>query len=117
MASTYLIDRYIYNSEYLEKWGQKYADDLQEYIQEHALASTDSAGIGRWVKEQKIIVMRIYKNDILIYDSEYPGDEIWREKIPGKIMHGRIPTPYSLLTAPGPQSWWGHMIIRFLITL
>lgn len=84
MASTYLIDRYIYNSEYLEKWGQKYADDLQEYIQEHALVSTDSAGIGRWVKEQKIIVMRIYKNDILIYDSEYPGEKIWQEEIPGE---------------------------------
>lgn len=84
IGGSYLIDRCIYNTEYLEKRGEKYAEDLRDYIQEKSLASTDSAALNSWVKEQKIIVMRIYKNDILIFDSEYPGEEIWEKEIPGE---------------------------------
>lgn len=80
-AGNYLIDRYYYESEYLEKKDQAYADKLQEYIDRHILASGDADQLYNWVKQQKMLSIRIYKEEVLIFDSEYPDQELREEDI------------------------------------
>lgn len=80
-AGNYFIDRYYYESEYLEKKDQAYADKLQEYIDRHALASRDADQLYNWVKQQKMVSIRVYKENVLIFDSKYPDQELWEEDI------------------------------------
>ncbi len=56
-------------------------DKLQEYIDWHALGSRDADQLYNWVKQQKVVSIRIYKEDILIFDSKYPDQELWAEDI------------------------------------
>lgn len=80
-AGNYLIDRYYYESEYLEKKDQAYVNKLQEYIDRHALGSRDAEQLYDWVKQQKVVSIRVYKENILIFDSKYPEQELWEEDI------------------------------------
>lgn len=80
-AGNYLVDQYYYESEYLEKRDQAYVNKLQEYIDRHALGSRDTVQLYNWVKLQKMVSIRIYKENILIFDSEYPDRELSEEDI------------------------------------
>lgn len=80
-AGNYLIDQYYYESEYLEKKDQAYVNKLQEYIDRHALDSRDADQLYNWVKLQKMVSIRVYKENILIFDSKYPEQELWEEDI------------------------------------
>lgn len=80
-TGNYLIDQYFYTSEYLEKKDQAYVNKLQEYIDRHALSSRDTDQLYDWVKQQKMVSIRIYKENLLIFDSKYPDQELWEEDI------------------------------------
>lgn len=80
-AGNYLIDQYYNESEYLEKKDLAYVNKLQEYIDQHALGSRDAEQLYNWVKQQKMVSIRIYKDNILIFDSKYPEQELWEEEI------------------------------------
>lgn len=45
------------------------------------MSSRDVEAISAWVKKQKILSIRIYKDGIQIYDSDYPEQELWEEFI------------------------------------
>lgn len=32
-------------------------------------------------KKQQLLFIQVYKDDIQVYNSEYPGEEIWEEEI------------------------------------
>lgn len=68
-------------SDYLEGKNQAYADKLQAYIDAEELSSRDTEALATWVDKQKILTVQIYRNDILIFDSEYPDAQIWEEEI------------------------------------
>ncbi len=68
-------------SDYLEWKNQAYAEKLQAYIDSEELSSKDNEALASWVDKQKILTVQIYKNDILIFDSEYPDAQIWEEEI------------------------------------
>lgn len=76
-----MIDQYFYTSEYLEKKDQAYVNKLQEYIDRHAFSSRDTDQLYNWVKQQKMVSIRIYKENLLIFDSKYPDQELWEEDI------------------------------------
>lgn len=80
-AGNYLIDQYYYESAYLEKRDQAYVNKLQEYIDRYALGSRDADQLYNWVKLQKMVSIRVYKENVLIFDSEYPNQELWEEDI------------------------------------
>lgn len=80
-AGNYLIDQYYYDSEYMNKRDQAYADKLQEYIVGNALDSKNTNQLYDWVKQQKIVAIRIYKGNVLIFDSEYPEQEMQAEDV------------------------------------
>lgn len=82
----YTVDAFYSNSDYVEQKNEEYMDKLQQYVKEKKLTSKDSAALTKWVTQQKIISIQIYKNNILMYDSDYPEKEaIWEENIESNI--------------------------------
>lgn len=77
----YVIERYLQETDYIEKKNQEYVDDLQEYINQEQIATRDTHKLNEWVKKQQLLFIQVYKDDIQVYNSEYPGEEIWEEEI------------------------------------
>lgn len=75
-----LIVTYCYSTSYMEKKGNQYAGKLQEYVEKNHVSMKDSEELTDWVREQKILSMQIYKNERIIYDSDYPQEESIEEQ-------------------------------------
>ena len=78
---SYLINSYFENSQYVEGQNKKYAQKLQKYVDMQGLSMKDGEALSRWVKRQNILYVQIYKDNILVFDSAYPEEEIWEEEI------------------------------------
>lgn len=76
----YVIDT-LYSEEYIEKQNRYYITELEKYIKEKQLKIKDVQELDAWVKEKKVLSLRMYKNHKQIFDSEYPNEEVWDEEI------------------------------------
>ena len=77
----YLIYHFYDNSDYDEKRNQEYAARLQKYLDENQLTTEDKEQLTAWVLQQRVISLLVYKDNILIYDSEYPKADLRKEHI------------------------------------
>ena len=75
------IEKYIANSNYVKNENQRYTEELQKIINKEQLSSKDVAKINTWIKKQKILSIQVYKDDIQIFDSEYPDQDMLDEEI------------------------------------
>ena len=75
------IARYYEESDYAEKRDERYVDKFQAFIDANEISSKDTAKLKAWVKEQKVITLRVYVDDKKIFDSEYPDQNLWDEDI------------------------------------
>ncbi len=76
-----MINYYLYDTDYVENQNQKYAEKLQDFIDENDLSSKDTVSLRKWVENQKILNVQIYKDNIQTFDSSYPDQEIWEAEI------------------------------------
>lgn len=81
LAGNYLIQKYMEETNYIERKDQEYLQKLQKYIDREKLSSRDADQLDSWVKDQQILSIRIYKDDIQVFNSEYPDQEVWEEEI------------------------------------
>lgn len=65
----------------MEGQNRKYAQKLQKYVDRQGLSMKDGEALSQWVKKQNILYVQIYKDNILVFDSAYPEEEIWEEEI------------------------------------
>ncbi len=70
---------------------------LQQYIERNQLTSRDAESLDSWVKKQRILTIRIYKDGIQVFDSEYPQQELWEEEI-----------------AAGDYEWENYYSVKFV---
>lgn len=80
-AGDYVISQYCYRPDYIKKRNLEYVEKLQRYIDEYKLHSRDSDQLYEWVKGQYVMSIRIYKDGIQVFDTEYPEQEVWEENI------------------------------------
>ena len=76
-----LISSCFENPQYVEGQNRKYAQKLQKYVDRQGLSMKDGEALSQWVKKQNILYVQIYKDNILVFDSAYPEEEIWEEEI------------------------------------
>ena len=76
-ASDRAIVYFLRETNYIQNASDRAASDLQEYITKNNLSSQDTTELTRWVRQQKVISIRVYKNEILVYDSNYPDEAVW----------------------------------------
>lgn len=75
-VGSYAVQRYYRESGYEEKRDLKYMSDLQNYVDENQISSDRVSEFASWVHDHKIVAIRVYKENRLIYDSLYPGLEL-----------------------------------------
>ena len=51
-----MIERYLQETDYIEKKNQEYVDDLQEYVNQEQIATRDTHKLNEWVKKTAVIV-------------------------------------------------------------
>lgn len=79
--SAYVIWNYYDNSDYEEKKDKEYLDKLQTYINENEISTRDASELKKWVKGQKIIILQVYMQNKIVFDSDYPDKKLWEEDI------------------------------------
>lgn len=80
-AGEYLVDVYLEKTDYIEQKNQNYVNKLQKYIDKEQLSSRDAEKLSAWTKDQKVLYVYIFKDDIQVFNSEYPEQEVWAEEI------------------------------------
>ena len=75
-TGNYVLDHYLESSTYIEKQNLKYLAKMQKYVTAEHISSSDIAQLNTWVQRQKMIYVRIYKDQIQIYDSDYPKEDV-----------------------------------------
>lgn len=80
-AAKYFIRNNFEETDYIEKKNQDYVEKLQEFIKEEKLTIKDTDKLTSWVKSQKLIFVQIYKDEIQVFNSEYPTQDVWEAEI------------------------------------
>lgn len=81
VAGQYITECYLQETDFIEKKNRGYVEKLQEYVEQNELSTKDTSKLNAWVKKQKLLFIRVYKDEILVFNSEYPEQEIWEEEI------------------------------------
>ncbi len=81
LAGDYLVDKYLEETDYIDRKNQEYIEKFQNYIRQEQLSSRDTDALDIWLKKQKLLSVKIYKDEIQVFDSDYPDQEIWEEEI------------------------------------
>lgn len=112
-AGAYAVEQHCYDSEYIRKMDKTYVDRLQRYIDRNGLASGDVGILPVWVKEQKLISICIYKNGKILFDSEYPEQEMWEEGVEAYGYEWENYYPVTFADGEAKVSIWGNYAYQF----
>lgn len=70
-----LSEQFIYDycttTDYEEQRNLEYLSRLQDYIEEKRITAKDTQMLGEWVNRQKLISLQVFRNNTLLFDSEY----------------------------------------------
>jgi len=69
-----LLNRHFNESDVQRLCNDRYIEDLQQYIIKNDLSTKDAGQITRWVEKRKLILLEIYRSNILLYTSSAPGE-------------------------------------------
>jgi signal transduction histidine kinase len=70
-----LIDRYMNSEAYYESETAKSIAKFRQYAAANHLSSTDRKAFGEWVKKENYIMLTIFKDKVLQYDSNYSAED------------------------------------------
>lgn len=91
------LNNYFATSDYVERTESKYAQKFQDYVLKNDISTSDTDKITKWVRDQDVVHVSIYKDSVLIYDSFYPDNDI--------IAENDVETEY--------YSWQAYYPIKF----
>ena len=80
-AGDSLLNWFYISSNYEEKKNGEYIGRLQEYVSQNQLSTEDTKELTEWVRRQRVVALQLYKNGILVYNSEYPEQDMEAEQI------------------------------------
>lgn len=67
-----LLQSYFTKTNYMERENLRRVEAFREYVKKNRLATTDSDKLTDWVNHQSVVWMQIYRDHILLYDSQFP---------------------------------------------
>ena len=95
-----LLTRYFEKTNFQEQSISRKVDSLQEYVSENGLTAYDSGMLTLWVKKNSLVLMEIYRSNILLYTSSSPEQFIEEENELESPYYDWI-SYYSVLFADG----------------
>lgn len=76
MVGEYVIHYFIANTDYMEQEDNKKVAQLQTYIRENSISTGDTEQLTKWVEEQSVVMVQVYRNGFMVYDSKYPEADL-----------------------------------------
>lgn len=73
-AADRAFDGYAGLPAYIDREYDRAAQNLQDYVTEYGVSTTDSDALGDWVKEEKTTQLHIYRNERQVYASDSADD-------------------------------------------
>lgn len=67
-----LLNSYFTKTNYMERENRRRVEDLKDYVKKNRLTSEDTEKLTEWVRHQEVVWMQIYRDHILLYDSQFP---------------------------------------------
>lgn len=80
LGGTALLERYFEDSGFQTRLIEKRIADLQGYVSRYDLAARDAAGLTHWVKKQPLVLLEIYRSNVLLYSSSAPEELLENEE-------------------------------------
>ena len=71
-AGNVLLQSYFDKSNYMKMENDRRMDSFKKYVAENHVSLSNIDDVHKWVTQQSIVWMQIYRDEILIYDSQYP---------------------------------------------
>lgn len=78
-GSGWLLEQYFDGSDFQQQYNERRMQSFQSYVVENDLATTDTAQITRWNKKHPLILMEVYRSNILRYTSAAPEEALENE--------------------------------------
>lgn len=75
-----VIDDYLEDTDYIESQNVRYVAELQQFVDENNVSSTDRKRIEEWVRSEEIIGFEIYDGDTWMYTTSRPKEGEFMEK-------------------------------------
>ncbi len=66
-----LLDKHFATDEYYHQQEEKLLENLNTFISEADVTTNDWYKLNKWLERKKIVALRIYKDELLVYDSEF----------------------------------------------
>ena len=71
VCSDWLIQQNFYGSD-VQKWmSEKRIENFRDYVSKHTISSTDTGELMSWCNKHPMVLMEIYRNNILCFNSNY----------------------------------------------
>ncbi|MBW5446208.1 HAMP domain-containing protein [Cohnella sp. CFH 77786] len=93
-----LIDGYLSSDEYYQKESARYIQRFSKYVSVNELSTSDRKAFGEWVRKENYIILTIFKDQVLQYDSNYSvADEsaYGKEKVTQYAQNHSHPVKFS----------------------
>lgn len=74
-----IMTQYFEDSGFQEEMTQRRVQDLQDYVSDRSVSAKDAALLTRWVKKHPLILMEVYRSNVLLYSSSAP-EESWENE-------------------------------------
>lgn len=68
------LDTYFETSNFQEEQIKRRIDDLQTYVSKNQITTKEFGKLTHWVKNDPVILLEIYRNNILLYTSSAPSE-------------------------------------------
>lgn len=70
MVTDAALDKMFDTEQYYKKCDEETISSLEKYIEEYDVKSDDWYMLSRWVSEINVVTLTVYKDDVLVYDSD-----------------------------------------------
>ena len=74
-----VMESYFERTGFQQKYNEKRISNLQSFIEKHELSTKDVAQITKWAKTQPMILLEIYRANVLLYTSYAPEEAMENE--------------------------------------
>ena len=63
------LESYLLSSDVLEQATQQRVSNLQEYVTENQVSTSDAQALTQWIRGKPLTLMEVYRDSVLVYSS------------------------------------------------
>lgn len=71
-SGTALLQTYFDKTSYMKQENDRRIEAFEKYVTENELTAVDLSRLSEWTQQQEVVWMQIYREHILLFDSQYP---------------------------------------------